>query len=145
MLLITTSCVCCNLFLQLNIPFKYSNKTQPSRNPTHTDGLFCVCVCVWEIFLLLRIFQFLILSFSHSLLIWFSGSSSVPNLQEAVPWASANAHAIWWYSGAAHPVVMARQHTYRRERKKGRKWEYSLTFDILFFVNIDLKMQWKRK
>lgn len=104
-----------------------------------------VFLCVCEIFLSLRIFhsQFLIislnLSFSFSSHL-VSGSSSVPNLQEAVPWASANTHAIWWYSGAAHPVVMARQHAYKRERKKGGKWEYE--FDTLFFMNIYWKTQW---
>lgn len=38
--------------------------------------------------------------------------SSVPNLEEAVPGASGNSHAICRHPQAAHSVVMARKDSY---------------------------------
>lgn len=46
----------------------------------------------------------------------------VPQFEEAVPGACAHTHAIIRDAGAAHPVVVARQHTWgRRGKKRGKK------------------------
>ena len=49
--------------------------------------------------------------------------ASVPQFEETVPGSCADAHTVLRNAGAAHPVVVAGQHTWRRRRgrKEGRK------------------------
>jgi len=53
--------------------------------------------------------------------------SSVPNLEEAVPGAGGNGHAVCCHPQAAHSVVMARKDSYGgKEESSGRRsgaWE----------------------
>lgn len=53
--------------------------------------------------------------------------SSVPNLEEAVPGAGGNGHAVCRHPQAAHSVVMARKDSWGGERREVRKrsgvWE----------------------
>lgn len=47
--------------------------------------------------------------------------ASVPNLEEAVPGASGNSHAICCHPQAAHSVVMARKDSYGGEEERSGK------------------------
>lgn len=78
-------------------------------------------------------------SFSYSLLItapplFFlscflpTENASVPQFEEAVPGSCADAQSICRDAGAAHPVVMAREHTWKKQIKLFTKQSIHLTF-----------------
>lgn len=55
--------------------------------------------------------------------VFLRGNASVPQFEEAVPGSCADAHAILGDAGAAHPVVVAGEHTWKRRERKEMLWK----------------------
>lgn len=107
-----------------------SNILQPHWPPSLFS--FPLLLPIFTLFLLL-----LFLSSSSSPGVFLRWDASVPQFEDAVPGSCADAHTVLRDAGAAHPVVVAGQHTWRwrgeeigkegKEKKVGRgeirRWE----------------------